>query len=65
MKWTTTSWKKTTARLEKTVWHKWFAWRPVTVSGMTVWLETVERKGRYIDVDCKSIVQYSYRVCVK
>jgi hypothetical protein len=25
-------------------WHRWFAWRPVSVFGKRVWLETVERR---------------------
>lgn len=35
--------------LAKEEWHQWFAWRPVRVaSGDCRWLETVERKGRYL-----------------
>lgn len=25
-------------------WHPWFAWHPVFIDGVMVWLETVERK---------------------
>lgn len=29
-------------------WHRWFAWRPVSVAeGQVRWLEFVERKGFY------------------
>ncbi|MDR7037382.1 hypothetical protein J2X36_002129 [Methylobacterium sp. BE186] len=30
-----------------TNWHRWFAWRPVSLDGETIWLETVERKGEF------------------
>lgn len=26
-------------------WNSWFAWHPVTVGNVVVWLERVERKG--------------------
>lgn len=34
-------------------WHRWFAWRPVRVTGQhqCVWLETIERKGTFYH-DC-------------
>lgn len=33
-------------------WHRWFAWYPVVMTGISghdhiVWLETIERKGTY------------------
>jgi hypothetical protein len=28
-------------------WHRWFAWYPVRIGNQRVWLETVERKGRW------------------
>lgn len=28
-------------------WHRWFAWRPISFNGATVWLSFVERR-----VDC-------------
>ena len=31
---------------EQMVWHKWFAWYPVTIGYYRVWLEPVLRKGR-------------------
>ena len=41
-----------TAKAEDDEWHKpphrWFAWRPVRVGDKIVWLEHVEREGRYI-----------------
>jgi hypothetical protein len=32
---------------DKTVWHKWFAWRPVKVDEVWVWGETIERQEIY------------------
>lgn len=26
-------------------WHRWFAWRPVRLGGVVVWLRTIERRG--------------------
>lgn len=34
-------------RKNKEVWHKWFAWYPVTIGDSIVWLQTVMRKGAY------------------
>lgn len=35
------------------VWHPWFAWRPVSVpmrvGTMRVWLETIYRRGKYVN----------------
>jgi hypothetical protein len=28
-------------------WHKWYAWHPVFIDNMIVWLEPVERKIIY------------------
>lgn len=42
-------------------WHKWFAWHPVLIDNVTVWLETVERKR---DPDIFDWV-YSYRTIEK
>ena len=25
------------------MWHEWFAWHPVIIDGVFVWLETIER----------------------
>ena len=30
-------------------WHRWFAWHPVIIDNVTVWLEIVERR-RYPDI---------------
>lgn len=29
-------------------WHKWFAWHPVMIGNQSIWLETIQRKMRYI-----------------
>ena len=42
-------------------WRKWFAWHPVLIDNVTVWLETVERKR---DPDIFDWV-YSYRTIEK
>jgi len=42
-------------------WHKWFAWHPVLIDNVTVWLETIERKR---DPDIFDWV-YSYRTIEK
>ena len=40
----------------KTVWHKWFAWRPITIQEgpygrrWLVWLETVVRRREWISM---------------
>jgi hypothetical protein len=42
----------------RTSWQRWFAWHPVIIDNVTVWLEVVERKR---DPDIFDWV-YSYRV---
>jgi hypothetical protein len=29
---------------DRAEWQRWFAWHPVIINNVTVWLETVERK---------------------
>jgi hypothetical protein len=29
---------------DRTIWRKWFAWHPIIIDNVTVWLEIVERK---------------------
>jgi hypothetical protein len=29
---------------DRAEWQRWFAWHPVIIDNVTVWLETVERK---------------------
>ena len=41
-----------------TRWQRWFAWHPIIINNVTVWLEVVERKR---DPDIFDWV-YSYRV---
>lgn len=50
-------------------WHKWFAWRPITVYRINnehkfkVWLEVIERKGDYNNWPwCKPYWEYEYRL---
>jgi hypothetical protein len=43
---------------DRTRWQRWFAWHPVIIDNVTVWLEIVERKR---DPDIFDWV-YSYRV---
>lgn len=43
---------------DRSKWRKWFAWHPVIIDNVTVWLEIVERKR---DPDIFDWV-YSYRV---
>lgn len=45
----------------RTTWKKWFAWHPVIIDNVTVWLEIVERKR---DPDIFDWV-YSYRLIDK
>ena len=47
-------------------WHKWFAWRPVTVEiilgkKVRAWLETVERKGKHKVVMGSNEWKWEYR----
>ncbi len=37
------------ARIQSnSIWHMWFAWRPVRLSsGTVVWLERIERRGGF------------------
>jgi hypothetical protein len=42
---------------DRTRWQRWFAWHPVIIDNVTVWLEIVERKR---DPDIFDWV-YSYR----
>lgn len=37
-------WKEKT-RVSRERWHTWYAWHPIRINGMWVWLETVHRKG--------------------
>jgi len=43
---------------DRTKWKKWFAWHPVLIDNVTVWLEIIERRR---DPDIFDWV-YSYRV---
>jgi hypothetical protein len=43
---------------DRTKWQRWFAWHPIIIDNVTVWLEIVERKR---DPDIFDWV-YSYRV---
>jgi hypothetical protein len=43
---------------DRTKWQRWFAWHPVIIDNVTVWLEIIERKR---DPDIFDWV-YSYRV---
>jgi hypothetical protein len=42
-------------------WKRWFAWHPVIIDNVTIWLETIERKR---DPDIFDWV-YSYRLIDK
>jgi hypothetical protein len=42
-------------------WKRWFAWHPVIIDNVTVWLETIERKR---DPDIFDWV-YSYRLIAR
>ena len=46
---------------DRTSWRRWFAWHPVIIDNVTVWLEVVERKR---DPDIFDWV-YSYRTIDK
>ena len=42
-------------------WHRWFAWKPISVGNQTVWLEWVDRKAKYYHGgagDC--VVEWEY-----
>jgi hypothetical protein len=43
---------------DRSKWQRWFAWHPILIDNVTVWLEIVERKR---DPDIFDWV-YSYRV---
>ena len=45
MKWADTFYDRVKT---KEVWHEWFAWHRVRVGDQFVWLEMIERKGKYI-----------------
>jgi len=45
----------------RTEWKRWFAWHPVIIDNVTVWLETIERKK---DPDIFDWI-YSYRTIEK
>ena len=34
---------------DRATWRRWFAWHPVIIDNVTVWLETVERR-RHPDI---------------
>ena len=42
-------------------WKRWFAWHPVIIDNVTIWLETIERKR---DPDIFDWV-YSYRLIAR
>ena len=45
-----------------TTWHRWFAWRPVTLrDGRVAWLEDIERLGRITYTSTNTIINYCYR----
>ena len=46
---------------DRAEWQRWFAWHPVLIDNVTVWLEIIERKR---DPDIFDWV-YSYRVLDK
>ena len=58
---------KRNSKSEKTKWHIWFAWYPVTVSytpdgdSKKVWLEYVLRCGELIQYSEGSYYIYKYR----
>lgn len=37
-------------------WHSWFAWHPVRVDGVSVWLEFLSR--RYIGMECWEYAEF-------
>lgn len=50
--------------LNRHVWHRWFALRPVRHDGKTYWLKTIWRKGTFLQYyygkyDCEWIWEYS------
>jgi hypothetical protein len=64
MKWpnATSRWLDRVNRYED--WSPWFAWYPVTASGQTVWLETVEAKYDLHQDEDGYFGFWSYRTCV-
>lgn len=49
-------------RAKKEEWHPWFAWRPVQVDDYDCrWLETVQRKGKFVDYGSDSYWHWEYR----
>jgi hypothetical protein len=46
----------------KSGWRPWFAWRPVKVSGVWVWLEKVERRQVWHGPDVYGYTETQYRL---
>jgi hypothetical protein len=46
-------------RIARRQWHRWFAWYPVLVDDVLVWLETVERRT---DVSLATTYKWEYRL---
>lgn len=42
--------------------HNWFAWHPVKIGDVYVWLETVRRSRRWVDCGLESFYAYDYEV---
>jgi hypothetical protein len=70
MKWSVKSYRKKTKKRAREDWHRWFAWRPVTIPegdelqpAMRIWLEYVERRRLIRDWTerDKEAVDYSER----
>ena len=53
-------WAKRFENLHK--WHRWFAWRPVTIGERRVWLEMIDRKGEYVSNWAAAWWQWEYRL---
>lgn len=50
---------------DKTQWHVWFAWHPVTITNrdgtFKAWLEFVERRGEFVEDSLGGDWSYQYR----
>lgn len=43
-------------------WHRWFAWRPVAVGSVMVWLQFVERRSTSLSLSDYGGMVYEYRM---
>jgi hypothetical protein len=50
--------KRNHKRLDQ--WHKWFAWYPVTIGNIHIWLTIVERKGTWCLQDAGGSFWYGF-----